>query len=36
MAVPGAYLRGNLHDAVVARLVVVLGGSDLLGVGVKL
>ena len=35
MAVPGAFLRGNLHDAVVARLVVVLG-SDLVGVGVKL
>ena len=35
MAVPGAYLRGNLLD-VVACLVVVLGGSDLLGVGVKL
>ena len=35
MAVPGAYLRGNLHDAVVAHLVVELG-SDLGGVGVKL
>ena len=35
MAVPGAYIRGNLLD-VAARLVVVLGGSDLLGVGVNL
>ena len=35
MAVPGAYLRGNLLGAEVAHLVVALGG-DLVGGSVKL
>ena len=36
VAVPGAYLCGNLHDAAVALLVVELGGDLHSIVGVKL